>query len=32
VPRLSLFKACMEGRGWYVNQAGYAPPDSIRME
>ena len=32
VPKLSLFKACMEARGWYVNQAGYAPPDSIRME
>jgi hypothetical protein len=31
---LSFFKACMENRGWYVNQAGYAPPPSeeVRME
>jgi hypothetical protein len=34
VVSLSFFKACMEARGWYTNQAGYAPPasDEIRME
>jgi hypothetical protein len=34
VVSLSFFKACMENRGWYVNQAGYAPPpsDEVRME
>ena len=34
VVSLSFFKACMEARGWYVNQAGYAPPasDEVRME
>jgi hypothetical protein len=34
VVSLSFFKACMEARGWYVNQAGYAPPasDEVRMQ
>ena len=34
VPSLSLFKAGMEARGWYLNAAGYAAPpaDEVRME